>query len=483
MVRSFQLTKALMMPFIAGILIGVAGTSLGATILGSSVFSDVQPGSYYDAAVGRLNAAGIVKGSNGLFKPADFVTRADVAVMLDRAINGGELTASSSSRRSTSSSSSSSSSSSTSSVAGAGSIHFTTTGFTVGGSVTRATATVVRTGGDTGIVKVDYAFGGGTAVSGTDYSPSSGTITFIQGETTKTITVSLIQRVDRGALTLGATLSNPTGGASISTPSSLTLTLLGNGKGANSAATGTGSTTSGGGSSSTSSVNGAGSFIFSANTYSVDENGGALTITVNRVNGSNGAVTVNYATGGGTATVGTHYSNTTGTLNFGAGETSKTFSVQVADNGTIDGNKTVNLTLTTPTGGANIITPSTAVMTIVDTEAGATSGTGSLQYSAPSYTILESAGAVTITIQRVGSNKGTVNVNYATSDSTATSVSDYTPKSGTMTFLPGEMTKSFDVLIIKDALVEPEEIINLALSSVTGPATLGAQSTSYIKIN
>ena len=55
---------------------------------------------------------------------------------------------------------------------------------------------------------------------------------------------------------------------------------------------------------------------FSNLTYSVMENQGTATITVNRVHGSNGTVTVNYATANGTATAGSDYTTTSGTLTF-----------------------------------------------------------------------------------------------------------------------------------------------------------------------
>src|SRR5262249_41788209 len=44
----------------------------------------------------------------------------------------------------------------------------------------------------------------------------------------------------------------------------------------------------------------AGVLQFSAATYSVPENGGSITITVNRVNGTDNTATVNYATSDGT---------------------------------------------------------------------------------------------------------------------------------------------------------------------------------------
>ena len=61
-------------------------------------------------------------------------------------------------------------------------------------------------------------------------------------------------------------------------------------------------------------------------------------------------VTVDYATGGGTATAGSDYTSTSGTLTFAAGETSKTVSVPVLADSHDDGGETLTLTLSNPTG-------------------------------------------------------------------------------------------------------------------------------------
>src|SRR5258708_26861401 len=106
------------------------------------------------------------------------------------------------------------------------------------------------------------------------------------------------------------------------------------------------------------------------------------TITVARGGGDGGSVSVDYATGNGTATTGTDYTATTGTLNFADGVDSQTFTIPILNDGSDDGSETVNLTLSSPTGGATLGTQSTAVLTINDSP-------GSLQFSAPTYSVVE----------------------------------------------------------------------------------------------
>jgi hypothetical protein len=109
----------------------------------------------------------------------------------------------------------------------------------------------------------------------------------------------------------------------------------------------------------------AGSVQFSAATYAARENASTAAITVTR-DGSDGTVTIAYATRDGTAAAGNEYTATSGTLTFAPGQTSKTFSVPILDNKVVEGDQTVNLTLSNPTGGATLGSRSTAVLTIHD---------------------------------------------------------------------------------------------------------------------
>lgn len=111
-----------------------------------------------------------------------------------------------------------------------------------------------------------------------------------------------------------------------------------------------------------------GTLQFSSPTYSVSEDGVTATITVTRVGGSDGAVSVSYATSDGTATQPADYLPAAGTLNWADGDTApKTFQVTIVDDLLVEGSQTVNLTLSAPVGAA-LGSPATAVLTIVDND-------------------------------------------------------------------------------------------------------------------
>ena len=74
--------------------------------------------------------------------------------------------------------------------------------------------------------------------------------------------------------------------------------------------------------------------------------------------------------------------------------------------------------------------------------------------------------AFAVTLSRAPS--GTVTVDYATADGTATAGSDYTARSGTLTFAAGETGKTVSVPVLDDAHDEGSETLTLTLSSPSG---------------
>lgn len=75
----------------------------------------------------------------------------------------------------------------------------------------------------------------------------------------------------------------------------------------------------------------AGCVEFQQNAYSVQEEDGLIIIPVNRVNGSDGEITIDYSTGDDTALGGTDYVSTSGTLTLNNGETQKDICISIID--------------------------------------------------------------------------------------------------------------------------------------------------------
>jgi len=329
-------------------------------------------------------------------------------------------------------------------------LKFSATNYKVSESSAVAKITVKRSGGTASSVTVDYATSDGTAVAGADYTMTAGTLTFAAGQTSATFNIPIINdTLDELNETINLTLSNPTGGAILASPSTAAVTITDNDT--------------------------AGQLRFSASKYSVNENAGTATVTVTRSRGAASGVSVDYTTSDGTAQAGLDYVAGSGTLTFAAAQTSQTFVIPITNDTLAEGNETVNLTLTNPTGGASLGSPNTALLTIVDDEV-------PLQFKASSYTVSEASRTATITVVRSGPTSPVVTVDYATSDGTASAGSDYTATSGTLTFTSGQTSKTFTIAIINDTLNESTETVNLSLSNPTGGALLGPQNTAVLTI-
>ena len=93
---------------------------------------------------------------------------------------------------------------------------------------------------------------------------------------------------------------------------------------------------------------------------------GSAVVTVVRTGGTSATETVHYATSDGTAKAGTNYTAASGTLTFAAGVTAQTITIAILNDGQDNGDESLTLTLSNPTGGAILDSPNTLVLTIND---------------------------------------------------------------------------------------------------------------------
>ncbi|NBV23529.1 MAG: hypothetical protein EBS05_16620, partial [Proteobacteria bacterium] len=335
-------------------------------------------------------------------------------------------------------------------------VGFASSAFSVAENGTNALVTVVRSGGTNELVTVDYYTAGLTAVPIQDYNDVAGSLTFLPGVSTQTFLVPIIDDgfVD-GNETVGLYLTNagPIGIGAVGSLSNAVLTII-------------------------ETHFGVGVLGFAATNFSALESAGVAVITVTRTNGNSGAVSVNFTTvdGVGTATAGVRYQGTNGILTFGDGETTKFFNVPLIDDDIVNGNQTVALGLFNPTGGV-ALGLTNSVLTILDDDS-----FGTFQFSTNSYSVVESAGGVTVTVLRTGGAVGAVSVTLVTAGGTANSGSDYVPVSQVMQFAAGQRSSNVTVQIINNTIVQPTRTINLILTGPTGNAVLGTITNTTISI-
>ena len=240
------------------------------------------------------------------------------------------------------------------------------------------------------------------ATSPTDYTATSGTVTLAPGATTQAIAV-VIQ---------GDTANNP--------PETFTVIL---GSPTNSTiATGTGTGTISD-ISPTLSIN---------NTTITAPLTGTTTddFTVTLSAASNKAVTVNYATSNGSATSPTDYTATSGTLTIAAGQTTGIIPVPIQGDTANNPPETFNVTLSSPTHAT--ITSPVGVGTIDDISP--TLSINNTTVTAP----LTGTTTDNFTVTLSAASSQAVTVNYTTNNGTATSPTDFTAASGTLTIAADE---------------------------------------------
>ncbi len=228
-----------------------------------------------------------------------------------------------------------------------GVLAFTQSVFTIDEAQGPARITVRRSGGRDGEVSVDLMHLGGTATAGEDFTEVDATVTFPDGQVgIRTFQIEILDDLEiEGDETLELALTGATGGAEIGEPAESELVLVDD------------------------DVPQSGILEFSAPRFQALEGNSAASISVERIGGSTGVVTVDYATGGGTAEPEVDYSPTMGTLSFADGdEGSRSFEIPLVDDQEQEAIETIGLALSNVTGGALLGEQASALLDIVDNE-------------------------------------------------------------------------------------------------------------------
>ncbi len=183
------------------------------------------------------------------------------------------------------------------------------------------------------------------------------------------------------------------------------------------------------------------------------------------------AVTVQYATAPGTATTPADYTSLAlTTLTFAPGETSKPVTVKVKGDTKDEDNETYSLNLSNPTNAD--LADNQGVGTINDNDPLPALSIANVTAAEGSATKM-----LTLTVKLTPISGRTVTVNYATANGTATTGNnDYVATSGTLTFTPGQTSKTFKVTVTGDHDFEPTESFSVVLSGASN-ATAPAPAT------
>ena len=295
---------------------------------------------------------------------------------------------------------------------------------------------VLLTSATVGSVTMDYATADGTAVAGADYTATTDSLTFTSGQTTKTVPLPIASdALNEDDETFTLSVSN----------------LVGAGV---TAATGTATIVDDDAEPDLSIADA------SANEGDAGHATASFAVTLSALSGRE--ITVDYATADASAVAGADYTETSGTLTFPAGETSKQVDVPVAGDLVREGNETFSVSLSYPSNASTL--DANAVGTITDDD------------PVPSFSIDDvavnegNAGTTTATFTVTMSNPSasTASVDWTTVDGSALAGSDYASAGATLTFLAGEVSHTIDVTVDGDTVDESDETFGVTLSKATG---------------
>ena len=300
-------------------------------------------------------------------------------------------------------------------------------------------------------VTVGYATANNTAVAPGDYTAVSGTLTFTPGQTSKTVTVQvngdLIAEIDEtffvdlsGAT--NATIGDSRGvGTIIDDDAQPTISI--------------GDVT-----------------VTEGNSGTVNAN-----FQVSLSSASGQTVSVGYSTADGTATAGSDYVAVGGSLVFTPGQVTKTVAVPVNGDTLDEIDETFTVNLADAVNAA--IADGTGVGTITDDDAPPAVSVGNATVTEGDTGTINA----NFTVSLSAASGKTITIDYATADGTATAPADYVAGSGTLTFTPGQTTKTVTVLVNGDLLDEANETFFVNLSNPSNVTIADGQGVGTITDN
>ena len=302
-------------------------------------------------------------------------------------------------------------------------------------------------------ITFNYSTTDGTAAAGTHYTSSSSSGTITAGSLSETISIPVIDDSnDNSDRTFtfnisSATLSNGTV-ATIS-ESSDTATIIDD------------------------------DLDISINDITVSENTGTATLTVTVANGPSlsSYVDVDYTTANGTATAGSDFTATSGTVRitssdagpiyFTSSETN-TITVTIADDSVYESSEYLDVTLSNIQNATGSFSDGAGRITITDNDSAPT-----VDFNATSSSGAESTSSAALQVDLSTSSSSNVTVDYAVTGTATGTGTDYTLANGTLTITAGNTTGTITIAsIVDDALVEGNETVIVTLSNPSG-ATLG----------
>ncbi|NRF72104.1 hypothetical protein HLB44_34485 [Aquincola sp. S2] len=213
----------------------------------------------------------------------------------------------------------------------------------------------------------------------------------------------------------------------------------------------------------------------------VDEKAGTASVHVWMNRPSVSTVTVNYTTGDDTALAGSDYRAASGTLSFAPGEVSKTITLDISDDGLAEFDEALRLTLSNPVGGSLADAVGAVLIGRSDT-----APVSQPRVSSSPITVSEGDVLAGFLVQLSAPSGNEVKVGFDLVNGTAfhnSSAPDFQRLLGTLVFAPGQTTHVVSVPLIDDTTTEAAETWTLSLSAPVNATLPQAQTGGLIVDN
>ena len=201
----------------------------------------------------------------------------------------------------------------------------------------------------------------------------------------------------------------------------------------------------------------------------------SASLTVSLAFPSDFDVAVDYATSDGTATAGSDYTATSGTLTIPAGEPRATIAVLILQDTDDESDETFSVTLTRPAGALLTITTAEVTATIKDDD-----GATEAYFGRTAYSVTEGESRP-ITVNLIPAATATTQVRVNATNQGTTSSADYSVTPSVVAFSTGESSKEVTFTAARDQAGDDGEHVLLQLSPISGGVTAGDDATVTIR--
>jgi hypothetical protein len=324
-----------------------------------------------------------------------------------------------------------------------------------------ATISITRSGNTSGAATVRYTTSNGSATAAADYSATSGSLAFADGETSKTITVPILDdEMDEANETVSLTINDfMASGDAAGSLSMMVLTITDNDPPP--------------------------SISIEDIVVTEGDNGtSSAAITVSLSGPSSKTVRADLSTESGTATYGNYYGGTAaygdyyftiGGVNISPGITSQKINVYINGDVTFEDDETFFINLSNPTDvtiadGQGLVTiknddllPAVTIGDVTLPEG----NTGTKVFSFP--------------IRLSNPSSKEVTVQLKTLDGMAKAGGDYQAVNGVVTFNPGETFKLSSIIVNGDSLIEADESFIVDISNPLNASIADSQGIGIIR--